>query len=96
MTRSSGESHPIIGSRKHLAYIKKIMNSQTENTKWVIQNSENLIQANPEKYIAVRNEEVIASNEKLEDIVNVLSGKYDNTDDVVIKFMTETPIGFLL
>lgn len=81
----------ILSDRRLEAWIKE----DVENTKWLFENYEKLMEKYPRKYIAIRKQSVIASDENASALIKMLKTKIGDTSDVLIHFITDKEIKFL-
>jgi hypothetical protein len=76
--------------------IAELIDKHNQNSVWIIKRDSKLRKQLPNKYIAVRNSEIVYDNDNLTDLLKYLQEKFENIDDITIDFITEKPLKLLL
>lgn len=86
----------ILESKDETKRIVKLFGEHKDNSKWISMNLTVLRKRFPNKYIAVRDRQVVKSDENLKRLITQLKKEFADIDDITIEQITDKPIKLLL
>ena len=73
-----------------------MLNKFEEDTLWLHKNLDNLRSKFEDKFVAVRDKNVIASGEKIQEVIQILERKNINPSFIVIEFVYKKGVELIL
>ena len=66
-----------------------VLNESIQDAKWIESNRAKLQKKYNERFIAVKNEQILAVGKDFDELTNGLAGKQVSLNDVIVEFMTK-------